>query len=176
MTRPLQFEIFSQIPQAFFEDSLQGQVGYHPLLTDIGLVQQSSLQEDLPETVRRLNNFFPFEATFVRRLARQVLDLGCELLLCDIAPLGIAVAQAANLPSILIENFTWDWIYEGYVATTPSMSAHIPYLRGLFQRADHHIQTQPVCDPQPVDLTTHPVSRKPRTPARTYSTAARGTD
>ena len=85
--------------------------------------------------------------------------------MCDIAPLGIAVAKAAGLPSVLVENFTWDWIYEGYLAGEPRLARHLPYLTEMFQAADFHIQTRPVCDPQPVDLVTAPVSRKSRTSA-----------
>jgi L-arabinokinase len=33
---------------------------------------------------------------------------------CDISPLGLAAARHAGLPAVLVENFTWDWIYEGY--------------------------------------------------------------
>jgi UDP-N-acetylglucosamine:LPS N-acetylglucosamine transferase len=35
----------------------------------------------------------------------------------------------------------------------------------VFSTADYHIQTEPVCRPCRADLTSSPVSRKPRTPA-----------
>lgn len=161
----IQFEIFSQVAPDFFKDSLGDAFGYHPLVSDIGLVQRNSLHEDLPETVRRLDEFFPVNSTLTGPLARQITELGCDLVLCDIAPLGIAVAQAAKLPSILIENFTWDWIYAGYVAADGGMARHLSYLRNLFAAADYHIQTQPVCEPTTADLTAAPISRKARTPA-----------
>jgi hypothetical protein len=34
----------------------------------------------------------------------------------DAPPLGCAAAAAAAIPSIVIANFTWDWIYDGYEA------------------------------------------------------------
>ena len=86
--------------------------------------------------------------------------------MCDIAPLGIAVARTAGIPSVLIENFTWDWIYEGYLPHDRRLQQHITYLQKLFNEADYHIQTEPVCRPSPqVDLTTPPISRRIRTPA-----------
>ena len=159
----LRFEVFSLVPETFFADSLQTKIGYHALLTDIGLVQKNSLQEDVPVTIQRLAEFLPFAEPEIKRLARQVQTLGCQAVLCDIAPLGIAVAQAAGLPSVLIENFTWDWIYEGYAASHPEIGKYIPDLQTLFAAADVHIQTEPICRPQAVDLTSPPVSRKPRT-------------
>jgi hypothetical protein len=87
------------------------------------------------------------------------------MVLCDIAPLGIAVAKAANLPSILVENFTWDWIYTGYTKSAPDFARHIPYLNEVFASADIHIQATPVCAPSSLaDLTTAPIGRAPVTP------------
>lgn len=155
------FEIFTTVTPTFFAESLPGKFGYHDLLTDIGLVQKNSLVEDLPETARRLDQFLPFKG--VERLAQKINRLNCRLVLCDIAPLGLAVARAANLPGVLIENFTWDWIYEGY--DDEGLKKHLPYLRSIFQTATYHIQTEPVCDRRPVDLTVGPISRSIRLPA-----------
>jgi len=155
------------VPGWLFEDSLSGPFRYHALLTDIGLAQQTSLAEDIPETLHRLDDFLPFDSGLLQALATQVSGLGCRLVMCDIAPLGIAVARQAGLPSVLIENFTWDWIYATYAHEDARIERHITYLRGLFRAADYHIQTEPACDRRPADLTTLPVSRRVRTPAPT---------
>jgi hypothetical protein len=162
----VEFHIYTKVPRWFFRDSLSGAFHYHPVLTDIGLVQKTPLQTDLPETLDRLDRFLPFEVSAVEALARQVSKAGCRMILCDIAPLGIQVARAAGIPSVLIENFTWDWLYGAYERREPRMGPHIRYLRGLFRAADFHIQTEPVCRKRPVDLVTRPVSRKVRMPAR----------
>jgi UDP:flavonoid glycosyltransferase YjiC (YdhE family) len=162
----LHFEIFTRVPRWLFQDSVREQFTYHPLLTDVGLAQESALNEDLPQTLRRLQEFFPFDAAHVAQLAQRVARLKCKLVMCDIAPLGIAVARAAGVPSVLVENFTWDWIYAGYARYEARFQKHIAYLRGMFKSADYHIQTEPVCQPRDCDLVTRPVSREPRTPAR----------
>jgi hypothetical protein len=162
----LRFEIFTQVPEWFFQESLPGSFGYHSLLTDIGLVQKSSLVEDLPATVQRLQEFLPFDPANIDQLAGQVTQLNCHLILCDIAPLGIAVAHAAGIPAFLIENFTWDWIYEGYLPEEKRLAGPITYLQQLFTRADSHIQTEPVCRPSPrAALTAPPICRPIRTQA-----------
>lgn len=162
----IRFEIFTQVPRWFFDDSLLGDFAYHALLTDIGLVQRTPLQADIAETVKRLNHFLPFDAFKIRELADQVKKLRCGLIICDIAPMGILVAQEAKIPSLLIENFTWDWIYEGYVKQDGRIGDHIHYLKGIFEAAQFHIQTEPICDRQNADLTTFPVCRNTKTPAR----------
>jgi uncharacterized protein (TIGR00661 family) len=159
------FEIFTQVPPWFFASSLGDAFNHHALLTDIGLVQKNSLAEDLPETLRRLKDFLPFDSTQIKNLAKWVNRLGCQLIICDIAPMGLAVAKEAGLTGVLVENFTWDWIYQGYEPYDERISQYIAYLQKLFQTADYHIQTEPVCDHRVVDLTTTPVSRKVRAPA-----------
>lgn len=158
----IQFEIYTKVPLWFFQDSLSKAFNYHSLLTDIGLVQTSPLQEDLKRTIQSLDNFFPFNPLLIANLAKQIKKSQCELVICDIAPFGIAVAKEARIPVVLVENFTWDWIYEGYLNQVPSIAKHIYFLKDLFASADYHIQTQPVCQPNLVSLTTQPVSRKAR--------------
>ena len=162
----IRFEIFTQVPSWFFDDSFSGNFGYHSLLTDIGLVQKTPLQADLSETVQRLNHFLPFDSAKIRDLAKRIQKLKCCLIICDIAPMGILVAKEAQIPSLLIENFTWDWIYEGYAEQDGRIGDHINYLKGLFDSAHFHVQTEPICDPRSVDLTTFPVSRKMKTSAQ----------
>lgn len=161
----LRFEIFTRVPLWFFQDSLTGPFGYHACLTDIGLAQKNSLVEDVAETVRRLEGFLPFVGTQLEILAEQVTELQCRLVMCDIAPLGIAVARQAGLPAVLVENFTWDWIYEGYKQEDARLEAYITYLQGVFREAAYHIQTEPICQPQAANLVVRPISRKSRTAA-----------
>jgi hypothetical protein len=84
--------------------------------------------------------------------------------LCDIAPLGILVAREAGIPSVLVENFRWDWIYAGYIDEAPELQTYIHYLEQLFSTADLHIQTEPVCEAHPrAALVVPPISRKVHT-------------
>ncbi|NUQ39132.1 MAG: hypothetical protein HUU23_15365, partial [Caldilineales bacterium] len=158
----LRCEIFSAAPAWFFHESLTGPWRYHALAVDVGLVQVDSLHEDMPATLAALDAFYPLDAGLVQALARQIVALGCELVLCDIAPLGIAVAAAAGLPSVLIENFTWEWIYAGLEEAYPDLRRHRCYLAQLFAAADHRIQAEPVCVAQAGAFTTPPIARRPR--------------
>jgi hypothetical protein len=160
----LHFDIFTMTPDWFFQDSLPGAFSYHSLLTDIGLIQKNSLSEDLPATLQCLNSFLPFDPAQIKTLAGQIKP-NCGLVICDIAPLGIAVAREAGLPSVLIENFTWDWIYQGYPDYAEPLKPYVDYLSRLFEAADYHIQTEPACQPRAADLTSSPVSRRLKTSA-----------
>lgn len=158
----IRFDIVTQVPAWFFEDSLGGGFDYHDVCTDLGLVQHSALNADLGASVRRLDAFLPFQTADLNRLARRLH--ACQLVVCDIAPMGLVVAQQLGVPSVLVENFTWDWIYQPYVDAYPDFRRHIDYLASCFATASYHVQTEPVCDHRPCDLTTRPVSRQPVTP------------
>lgn len=162
----LRFEIFTQVPRWFFQQSLTKAFGYHHVLTDIGLVQTTPLVVNLPETLRRLDGFLPFDEQLIESLAQRLVELRCSAVVCDIAPLGIRVAERARLASVLIENFTWDWIYEEYFDEDPRIVRHADYLREAFKAAQYHVQTEPVSVPvRSADLVSPPVSRAPRVPA-----------
>lgn len=158
----MHFDLFTLAPEWLFRVSLSGSFSYHPLMSDIGLVQRSPLEEDLNATLQRLDAFLPFDSPLVNELAKQVGELDCQMVVCDIAPLGIAVAAQAGIPSVLIENFTWDWIYAGYLEEDRRFEKHIAYLHEVFQSASYHIQTAPVSNVTPCDLVTQPVSRPNR--------------
>ncbi|MGA1824812.1 MAG: hypothetical protein ACMUIP_09115 [bacterium] len=153
------FEIFTKVPQWIFDESLSGIFNYHSLVTDVGLAQKTSLREDIPKTVEYLENFLPFDTFQISQLAALLTKKRCKLIICDIAPMGIAVGKRAAIPSVLVENFTWDWIYEEYTNHTAQMITYSTYLRELFKSADYHVQTEPVCSYAKADLTTKPVSR-----------------
>lgn len=158
------FHIFSTVPAWFFESSIGKDFRYHLQETDVGLVQTSPFHADLHQTIEKLDRWLPFDRNLVLRLAHQVRQTDCRLVVCDIAPLGIAVADAAGIPSLLVENFTWDWIYAGYSAGSAGFKPHVDYLGALFRAATYHIQTEPVCEHRPADLLAAPVGREVRTP------------
>jgi hypothetical protein len=158
----LTFEIFTTVPQWFFQDSLSRSFGYHSLLTDIGLMQETPLRANISMTLDRLNSFLPFKNAYLENLANKITALGCKLVICDIAPLGIAVAAKAKIPSLLVENFTWDWVYREYADQWPELNRHMDYLQSVFQSADYHIQTEPVCLHRPSELRVGPISRLPK--------------
>jgi hypothetical protein len=158
----IHFHIFTQAPGWFFSDSLAGPHTCHPMDTDVGLVQHSPLEEDLKDTLARLDKRFPIPEQDLADGCRQVRALKCRLIICDIAAMGIAVAEKLGLPSILVENFTWDWIYTHYPEAPPELVIHARYQKRLFQKARHRIQAEPVCSPLPVDMTVPPVSRRPQ--------------
>jgi hypothetical protein len=154
------FDIFTTVPQWFFSDSLSCKIEYHEFVADIGLVQKTPFSHDLEKTVETLDRFVPFDSERISRTADLLKQRACRLAICDISPIGISIAKQAGIPSILIENFTWDWIYEDFIHADSRIRRHADSFRKMYQAVDYHIQASPVCHPNSVDMTTKPISRK----------------
>jgi len=164
----LRFEIFSACPKWIFNASIptensQAGFGYHEVKTDLGPIQSTPLKEDLNATSRALDRWLPFDPDLVDGLAGQLTALGCQLVVCDISPLGIAAAHRASLPSVLVENFTWDWIYATYAADFPGLAVSARILKEIYQQVDLRIQTEPLCVPLEGMPKVNPIFRWPRT-------------
>lgn len=156
----LKLTIISAVPQRIFTDTL-GEVAHHPLDVDVGLVQRSALVADYPATIKKLDAFLPYKhsaSTHLISLCRE-----CSLILCDISPWGVLIAEELGIPSVLLENFTWDIIYGPAAKQFPKLAAHGAYLRMITERVSYRIQTEPVCSPCRSDLTCGPIFRRRRT-------------
>jgi hypothetical protein len=156
----VRFEIYTLVPEWFFLDSGVRDFAWHEIECDVGLVQKTTLDEDIGKTLERLKGFLPVEER-AAGLARELERRRCSLAICDISPVGLAAARMAGIPSVLVENFTWDWIYEGYFDEWPALAEPARAFAAEFAAATCRIQTDPLCAPLPCDLRTAPVSRLP---------------
>ena len=152
----LQVRIFSTVPESLFQ-SCPLPITYHRIVTDIGLVQDSAFSVDIDQTLSRLEAFIPLANESIERCAA-----GCRrssLIICDISPLGIAVGKRAGIPSLLLENFTWDWIYQPLAERVAAFRPIIDRLTEYYAQADWRVQAEPVCRPLAADLTCPPLAR-----------------
>lgn len=160
------FEIFGQTPEWFFMETPVS-CRFHNVQTDIGMVQKTAMSVDLPGTVNALDTLFPVSADDLSAIADCIRSSECRLILCDISPVGLTVGKRAGIPTVLIENFTWDWIYGPHAIHEKRLLPHIEYLESVFASADRRIQTVPYCRPAETAVRVPPVSRKPRTDSGT---------
>jgi len=155
-------DLWTSIPIWFFEESLTVPFRHHELNCDVGLIQNSPVEEDLPASLAALEAFWSAADKFrIREVAETVAASGAVCVLCDIAPFGLDVAQAAGLPSVLVENFTWDWIYEPLAAAEPGFAHWAETMSAKFAQADLHLQLEPACRPAAGAVRVPRVARSP---------------
>ncbi len=152
--------IFTTVPASLFQSSGIDH-SYHPLSTDVGLVQRDAFTEDREQTRAKLAELLPYSPPLISQAAE--LCRSCQLIICDISCLGIEVGKVVNIPSLLVENFTWDWIYS-QMGRDSGLEPYITLLSDSYSRADFRIQTDPVCTPIHCDLHCAPMARKWITP------------
>jgi hypothetical protein len=128
------------------------------------MVQRNTLEEDLEATVERLDELIGPPETTLDAIISLLARLSCRVVVCDISPLGLVAASRLELPGVLVENFTWDWIYRGYAERPVGLVRYADTLAQMFRLADCRIQTEPVCSRANGAHPVSPVSRGSRTP------------
>ncbi len=156
----LKTRLFTTLPPALFQSS-GVDCSYHLMPTDIGLVQRDAFVADRRQTRAKLAELLPFAPSLISGCAE--LCRSCRLIICDISSLGIEVGRVAAIPTLLVENFTWDWIY-AQMGPESGFDPYIELLSESYGKVDYRIQTDPVCNPAPCDLHCAPIARKQALP------------
>lgn len=81
---------------------------------DTGIVQIDSLRIDEAETVHRAREFYAAAQQRTLNETELLRTHEAKLVVADAPPLACAAADALGIPSVIISNFTWDWIYDRY--------------------------------------------------------------
>jgi hypothetical protein len=103
---------------------------------DTGVVQVDALRLDEAATVSRAAEFHHNLPERAQREASGLRERDARLVIADAPPLGCAAASAAGVASVVVSNFTWDWIYEGYPEHLSGAPGLIATLRDAYRRAD----------------------------------------
>jgi hypothetical protein len=131
-------EIFvrTSAPRWLFDRTLRVAVTHLPGEVDTGVVQIDSLRLDEQQTIERAREFY---GTLPERAAEDAVllrDRHAKLVVADVPPLGCAAACAAGVPSVVVGNFTWDWIYEEYAEHLAAAPRLQPTIREAYGKAE----------------------------------------
>jgi hypothetical protein len=103
---------------------------------DTGIIQLDSLHLDAAATIAQARAFY---ATLGARAAEEAALLaarGVRFVVADAPPLGCAAAAKAGIPSVVVSNFTWDWIYAEYREHLAGAPDLIPAIQAAYSLAD----------------------------------------
>jgi L-arabinokinase len=123
-------------PRWLFDRTVRVPITFVAGAVDTGVVQIDSLHLDEALTVERADEFCRSLDGRARDEAEILAQHDARLLVSDAPPLGCAAAAAAGIPSVVVTNFTWDWIYEGYrdhLAAAPNL---LPAIRQAYRSAE----------------------------------------
>ena len=97
-----------------FDRTLTTPVVFLEGASDTGVIQVDSVRLDEQATAHAAADFYRTLDQRSATEARILLDHDVRLVVSDAPPLACSAAAQAGIPSVVISNFTWDWIYSGY--------------------------------------------------------------
>lgn len=84
--------------------------------TDIGLiVKENSLEVDVLKLQTSCLDYLARLPELSKKYAKILVHHRIQLVIIDIAPLGIGASQLAGIPNVLIGNFTWVELYQEWL-------------------------------------------------------------
>ncbi len=103
---------------------------------DTGVVQIDSLRLDPAATIAQANDFH--ETLDARAAAEAALlrQRDVRFVVADAPALGCAAAARAGISSVVVSNFTWDWIYGEYREYLDVAPRLIPTIQAAYRHAD----------------------------------------
>ena len=102
---------------------------------DTGIVQIDSLHLDAAATIAQADAFHRTLGARAEAEAALLREHGVRFVVADAPPLGCAAAARAGIPSVVVSNFTWDWIYEYYAEHLAAAPELIPAIQGAYREA-----------------------------------------
>jgi len=102
---------------------------------DTGVVQIDSLRLDVAATIARAAEFYRTLDARADAEAEMLRRHDARLVVADAPPLACAAAARAGIPSAVLANFTWDWIYRGYAREVQSVPELIRAIRDAYGSA-----------------------------------------
>jgi hypothetical protein len=123
-------------PRWLFDRTTRVPITLMPGACDTGVVQIDSLRLDEGATIHRARDFYRTLPERAQQESQLLKEVDARLVIVDAPPLGCAAAAAAGVPSVVISNFTWDWIYEAYTSHLADAPELLPAIRNAYRRAD----------------------------------------
>ena len=125
-------EAFAPLPEG---------VAVDPVAIDVGVVQENSVDVNRVATLAALERFWSGIDAATAREKALVLDWGADVVVADIAPLGVLAAVAAGRPAVVVANFTWDFIYGAWGSEFAAARRFAAYNRDVYGQVQLLLQT-----------------------------------
>ena len=131
----LDLVVCTSAPRRLFDQTVRVPISFIERAYDTGVVQIDGVRLNEHETIARASEFYRTLPSRVEAEAVALRAGGARLVCSDAPPLACAAAAAAGIPAVVVSNFTWDWIYEGYESELRAAPDLLPTLRNAYAHA-----------------------------------------
>ncbi len=111
-------------------------IRFHHEARDVGAIQENSFSVNIEATLKANAELLEKKESVIQREIRFIEQENIQLVVGDIPPLAFDAANRSGIPGIAIGNFSWDWIYESYIAQFPKYKFIIDEIKKSYARAD----------------------------------------
>lgn len=101
-------------PRWLLESYIEGDFILRPRAFDVGVVQSDSLTMDKTATLEKLQDIRKDQNSIIAGEVNFIRQNRVDIVLADIPPLAASIAKTAGVPSYMISNFGWDFIYRDW--------------------------------------------------------------
>jgi hypothetical protein len=108
--------VFTRASRWLLDRTIRVPVTIAEQAVDSGAIQRDSLLLDIPATLHAAAHFEASADVTAAALAREFAQRGVQVVVCDAPAMPCTAAHLAGIPAILLANFSWDWIYEDFIA------------------------------------------------------------
>jgi hypothetical protein len=122
-------------PRWLFDQTVRVPIRFLEGEMDTGIVQIDSLRLDERATIARAAEFHRTLPARAAAEASSLRDHDARLAISDAPPLGCLAAASVRIPSVVLSNFTWDWIYEAYERQLAAAPDLLPAIRDAYAQA-----------------------------------------
>ncbi len=128
----LEVVVRTSAPRRLFDQTVRVPLTFLEGATDTGVVQIDSVRLDERATIALAADFYRTLPARAADEASLMRARDAQLVISDAPPLACVAAVAAHIPSVVVSNFTWDWIYEGYEGELDAAPDLLPILRSAY--------------------------------------------
>ena len=127
--------VCTSAPRRLFDQTVRVPITFIDRPNDTGVVQIDSVRLDEPATIAVAAEFYRTLSARAEAEAATLKAHDARLVISDAPPLACAAAAVAGIPAVVVANFTWDWIYEGYATELRTAPDLLPRLREAYSLA-----------------------------------------
>lgn len=120
-------------PRWLLESYIPGEFIHRPRAFDVGVIQSDSLTMDKAATLEKLRQIKEQQRSIIAGEVNFIRQNRVGLILADLPPLAVAIAQAASIPCWMVSNFGWDFIYRDWGGEFNEIA---DWISELFQQCD----------------------------------------
>ncbi|MBW2477986.1 MAG: hypothetical protein JRE63_11760 [Deltaproteobacteria bacterium] len=128
-------EVVTNAPAWFLSQNLPSHVSTSHRSLDVGMVQSNSLEMQLEATLERNLALIKQSSLYVHSEAENLKQAAVDLVITDIAALPCLAAAQYGCPSVLLSNFSWDWIYAPFAVDMPDFAQVVEWHERAYAKA-----------------------------------------